>query len=119
MHIDVVARDFRKRGLDGLADLIKQSHFVNFAAWRWNTLCDVCRSLKPILDSLIKFFDPKPFLKAKEPAFLAKMLEAFRSAEWRGRFDFVHWLTGWLWDMSQWASGCKCHGPDGAGMACD
>lgn len=47
-NIDLIIRDFKKRKLHGMAELLARMSLVNFAAWRWNTLCDVCRALQPI-----------------------------------------------------------------------
>lgn len=104
-----VCRCLRRDGCGALAEVIEKTSLVSFAAWRWGTLRDVCKSLSIFLSSLVERFDPKPFADNRDSAELKNVLAAFRSQRWRRLFVFVTWFTDKLTALMDWVGGCPCH----------
>lgn len=111
-----LCRGLEAGGASGLADMLKQSKLVSFAAWRWGTLGDVCKALSAFLASLVERFDPEPFADQRDSTEFKHVLGALRSPLWNRFFWFVKWFADWLTPLMEWVGGCPCHraGDEGA-----
>ena len=108
-HKTTACRRLRAQRLPAVAELLERSSLPRFAEWRWSTLHDCLEAVSPWIDSVRRSFDPSPFRKGQDTVRLASMLSAFASQEWRGQFDFIHYITSWLDGLLRWGSGCDCH----------
>jgi hypothetical protein len=104
-----VCKDFRQKGLHGLADLLNNFSIPGFAKWRWTTLGDTCKKLDTIWASFRTHFNPAIVRDAKDQSLTVRLLRAITSPLFTIEFKLVYWIADWLCKISNWIGGCSCH----------
>ena len=93
--------------MHGLGEIVGALRLPTFAHWRWSTLHEVLRSLRPCLQSLSQRFDATLFAPGRDTTGLALVTAAFRSEEWHRQGEFVWHFTHELDQLMQWGTGSR------------
>lgn len=104
-----IARNLRKKGFDGAADIVEATKLPTFAEWRWGTLLSCVNKLQGVIGTLAANFDAALFKESRDRSGISALLGALRSADWHRQFDFVLWFTNWIGALMSWGRGCRCH----------
>eukprot|EP00959_Pyramimonas_sp_CCMP1952_P078496 1640659-Pyramimonas_sp.AAC.1 len=107
-----LVKDLQRRGLAGLAVVIKDASLPNFAQWRWATLDNVCAELSRFIDSLALHFNVAVFARVAEEenkTRLRLVRESLASPQWFHQFNAVKWLCHWICRIMEFAGACPCH----------
>ena len=111
---DDIIRNFTASGHIGFVAVFKQSSIPPFAHWRWTSVNDTCKGVRPFIVSFCAHFDPVPFKNAKDTTTLKHVREACASNTFMMEFNFVAWFAGEMGLLLSWGGSCTCHPYNGA-----
>ena len=108
----------------GASQVVSAASFPHFAHWRWHTLANVAKSLRPLLATLRNAWPlfMNALHKLKDRTLANKATDAMTDAAWHSQFLFVDKFSHWLTALQKWGTGCECHREDlesGLPVSCD
>ena len=101
-----LCKRLRANGAAGLAACIAGARLVNFASWRWRTLCVDCLAISEFIISLTTKLSAKWFKGMREKSVLSDVTFAMASETWLNEFRFILWYSNWLTEMMTWVGRC-------------
>lgn len=105
---------FDEAGLPAAKEILQRLKLPHFAAWRWGTLRDCCKGVRPILEPLSKHFVAQRFKHNRDSVQVQKVQQALGSEAFLKQFLFVSWVCEWIGELMDWCSFCSCRHDDSA-----